>query len=108
MKYRRSGPLAHMVLVSALAAGSSAGWTAPLMSVDAQALAHWVHYARLNVGRRHADAPFIVDGGEQRRWWLVDDKGHGSTAQLLRAAARLQALLPASPQAPPVDGCASD
>lgn len=74
-----------------LAAASAASVAAPPMSVDAQALAHWVHFTRLNLNLQHADAPFIVVDGDQLRWWLVDPKGRWSghgPALLLPAAER--------------------
>lgn len=77
MKHRLArGPMARAALLSCLAiAGGAASWAAPMMSVEAQALAHWVHYTRLNVDRQHADAPFIVVDAGQLRWWLVDATG---------------------------------
>lgn len=101
-----SGPLLGTALVLGLAAGSAASGAAPPMTLDAQALAHWVHYTRLNANRQYADEPFIVVDGEQLRWWLVDPKGRWSVhgPALLapgseRLAGRMLPLMPAPPAA---------
>jgi hypothetical protein len=104
-----AAPLLGTALVLTLAAGSPDSFAGPPMSVEAQALAHWVHYTRLNLNRQHADAPFIVVDGEQLRWWLVDPKGRwsGNGPALLwptsGAAGGMQpSPLPAAPAARPV------
>jgi hypothetical protein len=105
-----SAPWAVTAAALMLAAASAASQAAPAMSVDAQALAHWVHYMRLNVNRQHADEPFIVVDSEQLRWWLVDPKGRWSVngpALLWPAADRttggLRPLLPAPAARPSAD-----
>lgn len=73
-----SGPCVRAAVLLGVFA-CSVGWAAPPpLSVDAQALAHWIHYVRLNANRQHADAAYIVVDGEQLRWWLLDGKGRVS------------------------------
>lgn len=108
MKCTTSGRRACRPLLLVLAAGcAGASWSAPPMSVEAQAMAHWVHYTRLNLNRQHADAPFIVVDSEQLRWWLFDGRGRWSAQGPLpwsdpeQAAARLQPVLLAAPAVRP-------
>ena len=74
-----TGLVARLFLALALSAGfGGAARAAPPMSVENQALVHWIHYKGLNVSRTNGDTAYAVVESDPMRWWFLDPRGRGS------------------------------